>query len=136
MRAIARVLLLCACACAAALAQDYPAKPVRLIVPFPPGGGNDTIARLMGQKLAPALGQQVLVDNRPGAGGTIGAELAAKGPADGYTLFLAGVASHGINPNLRKKLPYDPVRDFHGVSLTDEFVGHRSDKFLNMGHDR
>jgi tripartite-type tricarboxylate transporter receptor subunit TctC len=98
-------------------AQDYPAKPIRLIVPFPPGGGNDTIARLMGQKLAPALGQQVLVDNRPGAGGTIGAELAAKSPPDGYTLFLAGVASHGINPNLRKQLPYDPVRDFSGVSL-------------------
>jgi len=98
-------------------AQDYPAKPIRLVVPFPPGGGNDTIARLMGQKLAPVLGQQVLVDNRPGAGGTIGAELAAKSPPDGYTLFLAGVASHGINPNLRKQLPYDPVRDFSGVSL-------------------
>jgi tripartite-type tricarboxylate transporter receptor subunit TctC len=100
-----------------ATAQDYPAKAIRLVVPFPPGGGNDTIARLLGQKLAPALGQQVLVDNRPGAGGTIGAEIAAKSPPDGYTLFLAGVASHGINPNLRKKLPYDPVRDFAGVSL-------------------
>jgi tripartite-type tricarboxylate transporter receptor subunit TctC len=98
-------------------AQEYPVKPIRIIVPFPPGGGNDTIARLMGQKLAPVLGQQVLVDNRPGAGGTIGAELAAKSPPDGYTLFLAGVASHGINPNLRKQLPYDPVRDFSGVSL-------------------
>lgn len=119
MKRSASILLLCAVAAAgsAALAQDYPAKPVRLIVPFPPGGGNDTIARLIGQKLAPVLGQQVLVDNRPGAGGTIGAELAAKAPADGYTLFLAGVASHGINPNLRKKLPYDPVRDFNGVSL-------------------
>ena len=98
-------------------AQDYPVKSIRLVVPFPPGGGNDTIARLLGQKLAPALGQQVLVDNRPGAGGTIGAEIAAKSPPDGYTLFLAGVASHGINPNLRKRLPYDPVRDFSGVSL-------------------
>jgi len=119
MKNSACVLLLCACATAGsvAVAQDYPSKPVRLIVPFPPGGGNDTIARLMGQKLAPALGQQVLVDNRPGAGGTIGADLAAKAPADGYTLFLAGVASHGINPNLQKKLPYDPVRDFAGVSL-------------------
>lgn len=98
-------------------AQEYPVKPIRLIVPFPPGGGNDTIARLMGQKLAPVLGQQVLVDNRPGAAGSIGAELAAKSPPDGYTLFLAGVASHGINPNLRRQLPYDPVRDFSGVSL-------------------
>ncbi len=112
-----------AAACAALLAhlpaqaQDYPVKALRLIVPFPPGGGNDTIARLVGQKLSQSLGQQVIVDNRPGAGGTIGAELAAKAPPDGYTLFLAGVASHGINPNLRKKLPYDPVRDFHGVSL-------------------
>jgi tripartite-type tricarboxylate transporter receptor subunit TctC len=116
MRTIAGVLL-CACAAGAVQAQDYPARPIRLIVPFPPGGGNDTIARLMGQKLDPALGRQVLVDNRPGAGGTIGAELAAKSPPDGYTLFLAGVASHGINPNLRRKLPYDAVRDFHGVSL-------------------
>jgi len=98
-------------------AQEYPVKPIRLIVPFPPGGGNDTIARFMGQKLTPVLGQQILVDNRPGAGGTIGAELATKSPPDGYTLFLAGVASHGINPNLRKKLPYHPLRDFHGVSL-------------------
>ena len=97
--------------------EGYPSRPVRLIVPFPPGGGNDTIARLMGQKLAPVLGQQMLVDNRPGAGGTIGAELAARSPPDGYTLFLAGVASHGINPNLRRQLPYDPVRDFSGVSL-------------------
>jgi tripartite-type tricarboxylate transporter receptor subunit TctC len=117
MRRYGLALLACACVAGAAPAQEYPAKPIRLIVPFPPGGGNDTIARLMGQKLAPVLGQQLLVDNRPGAGGTIGAELAAKSPPDGYTLFLAGVASHGINPNLRKKLPYDPVRDFHGVSL-------------------
>ena len=100
-----------------AQAQDYPTRALRLIVPFPPGGGNDTIARLVGQKLSQSLGQQVIVDNRPGAGGTIGTELAAKAPPDGYTLFLAGVASHGINPSLRKKLPYDPVRDFHGVSL-------------------
>jgi tripartite-type tricarboxylate transporter receptor subunit TctC len=108
---------LCALAALQAPAQDYPVKPLRLIVPFPPGGGNDTIARLIGQRLSPVLGQQVIVDNRPGAGGTIGAELAAKSPPDGYTLFLAGVASHGINPNLRKTLPYDPLRDFQGVSL-------------------
>jgi tripartite-type tricarboxylate transporter receptor subunit TctC len=98
-------------------AQSYPTKPVRFIVPFPPGGGNDTIARLVAQKLSIALGQQVIVDNKPGAGGTIGAEAAARSPADGYTMFLAGVGTHGINPNLRKKLPYDALRDFNAVSL-------------------
>jgi tripartite-type tricarboxylate transporter receptor subunit TctC len=100
-----------------AAAQVYPAKAIRFIVPFPPGGGNDTIARLVAQKLAASLGQQVIVDNRPGAGGTIGAEAAARAPGDGYTMFLAGVATHGINPNLRKKLPYDPLKDFEAVSL-------------------
>lgn len=100
-----------------AAAQAYPAKSIRFIVPFPPGGGNDTIARLIGQKLTAATGQQVLVDNRPGAGGAIGAEAAAKSPADGYTMFLAGVATHGINPNLRRKIPYDPLKDFDAVSL-------------------
>jgi tripartite-type tricarboxylate transporter receptor subunit TctC len=98
-------------------AQTYPSKPIRFIVPFPPGGGNDTIARLIGQKLTAATAQQVIVDNRPGAGGTIGAEAAAKSAADGYTMFLAGVATHGINPNLRRKLFYDPVKDFDAVSL-------------------
>ena len=100
-----------------ALAQTYPAKPVRFVVPFPPGGGNDTIARLVAQKLSAALGQQVIVDNRPGAGGTIGAEAAARSPSDGYTMFLAGVATHGINPNIRRKLPYDALKDFEAVSL-------------------
>jgi len=101
----------------ALFAQSYPAKPIRFIVPFPPGGGNDTLARLIGQKLTAATGQQVIIDNRPGAGGAIGAEAAAKSAADGYTIFLAGVATHGINPNLRKKLAYDPVKDFDAVSL-------------------
>ena len=102
---------------AAALAQDYPAKPLRFIVPFPPGGGNDTVARAIAQQMAPALGQPVVIDNRPGAGGSVGAELAAKAPADGYTLFLAGVGSHVVNPNLHAKLAYDPVRDFAPITL-------------------
>lgn len=112
-------LLACTLALAApvAHAQTFPAKPIRFIVPFPPGGGNDTIARQIGQRLTSTLGQQVPVDNRPGAGGAIGAELAAKAAPDGYTMFLAGVATHGINPNLRRKLPYDPLKDFHAVSL-------------------
>jgi tripartite-type tricarboxylate transporter receptor subunit TctC len=113
--------LLCAALLAAVVpsvhAQSYPSKPVRFIVPFPPGGGNDTIARLVAQKLSVALGQQVIVDNKPGAGGTIGAETAARSPADGYTMFLAGVGTHGINPNLRRKLPYDALKDFNAVSL-------------------
>jgi tripartite-type tricarboxylate transporter receptor subunit TctC len=114
--------LLYAAVCAAvlpvtAVAQNYPTKPLRFIVPFPPGGGNDTIARLVAQKLSAAIGQQVIVDNRPGAGGTIGAEAAARSPADGYAMFLAGVATHGINPNMRKKMPYDPLKDFEAVSL-------------------
>jgi tripartite-type tricarboxylate transporter receptor subunit TctC len=117
MRTIAGLFAAAALMPAAALAQDYPVKPIRFIVPFPPGGGNDTIARMLGQRITTSTGQQVLVDNRPGAGGTIGAEAAARAPADGYTMFLAGVATHGINPNLRRKLPYDPVKDFDAVSL-------------------
>ncbi len=100
-----------------AAAQGYPVRPIRLVVPFPPGGGNDTVARSVGFKLAAALGQQVVIDNRAGAGGIIGAEIVAKAAPDGYTLFLGGVASHGINPNLHAKLGYDPVKDFTPVSL-------------------
>jgi len=115
-------LLIAACAALASFGThaqtgNWPVKPVRFIVPFTPGGGNDTIARLVGQKLTAVIGQQVVIDNRAGAGGTIGAEAAARSAPDGYTMFLAGVATHGINPNLRAKLPYDPVRDFEPVSL-------------------
>ena len=87
-----------------AAAQEYPSRPIRFIVPFPPGGGNDTMARTIGNKLAVVLGQQFVVDNRAGAGGVIGAETAAHAAPDGYTLFLGGVASHGIVPNLQPKL--------------------------------
>jgi tripartite-type tricarboxylate transporter receptor subunit TctC len=100
-----------------AAAQEYPSRPIRFIVPFPAGGGNDTMARTIGNKLAAALGQQFVVDNRAGAGGVIGAEMAAHAAPDGYTLFLGGVASHGIVPNLQPRLGYDPVRDFAPVSL-------------------
>ena len=113
MRAFAAVLLLWS---SLAWAQ-YPTKPIHLIVPFPPGGGNDTVARAIAQQISPELGQPVVIDNRPGAGGSVGAELAAKAPADGYTLFLAGVGSHVVNPNLHAKLPYDPVKDFAPVTL-------------------
>lgn len=102
---------------ASAWARDYPVRPVRLIVPFAPGGGNDTVARALAQALGASLGQALVVDNRPGAGGIVGAELAAKAPADGYTLFLGGVGSHAVNPSLHAKLAYDPVKDFAPVAL-------------------
>lgn len=95
---------------------QYPAKPLRLIVPFPPGGGTDTLARVYGQKLGEVLGQQVLVDNRPGGGTNIGAELAAKAPPDGHTLFMGNI-SHTINVTLYSKLGYDLVKDFAPVTL-------------------
>ena len=103
--------------CAHAFAADYPARPIHLIVPFAPGGGNDTVARLVGHKLEGELGQPVVIDNRPGAGGVVGAEAAARAAADGYTLFLGGVGSHAINPNLHTNLTYDPIRDFQPISL-------------------
>jgi tripartite-type tricarboxylate transporter receptor subunit TctC len=100
-----------------ACGQSYPAKPIRLIVPQPPGGGNDTIARMMSQKLSVALKQQFAVDNRAGAGGLIGADIAAHAPPDGYTLLLGNVATLAIIPNVQKKVPYDAVKDFAPVSL-------------------
>ena len=101
----------------AANAQSYPTKPIRLIVPQPPGGGNDLIARMISQKLSVALKQQVAVDNRAGAGGLIGAEIAAKAPPDGYTLFLGNVATLAIIPNVQAKAPYDPIKDFAPIGL-------------------
>ena len=98
-------------------ALTYPTKSIRLIVPLAPGGGNDTIARLIGQKITPALGQQVVVDNRAGAGGLIGAELVLKAPPDGYTLLLANAALMSIVPHAQKKALYDPVKDFAPVCL-------------------
>ena len=100
-----------------ACAQEYPRKAIRLIVPFAPGGGNDTVARAIAQSAGASLGQPVVVDNRAGAGGMLGAELAARAPPDGYTLFLGGVGSHAVNPNLHAKLPYDPVKDFAPITL-------------------
>jgi tripartite-type tricarboxylate transporter receptor subunit TctC len=94
----------------------FPTKPVRIIVPFAPGGGTDSLARLLGNKLAEALGQTFVVDNRPGAGGTIGSELAAKASADGHTLLMVN-AGHVINPNLYKTLPYDTIRSFSPIAL-------------------
>jgi tripartite-type tricarboxylate transporter receptor subunit TctC len=97
-------------------AQDYPGRPIRLIVTVPPGGAADFIARLVGGKVSEALGQPVLVENRGGAGGTIAADAVAKAAPDGYTLLQNSITTHGVGPHLYSKLPYDPVRDFAAVS--------------------
>src|SRR5438132_1774938 len=95
-----------------AWSQPYPSKPIRFIAPFPPGGSTDVLCRLLGQKLAELGGQPVVVENRSGAGGTIGHEYAAKQPADGHTLLLSGVSGLSISPHLFKRLGYDPEKDF------------------------
>ena len=101
----------------AAMAQSaYPTKAIRFIVPFPPGGGTDIGTRIIAQKLSERLGQQVAVDNRGGAAGIIGTELAAKAPPDGYTLMMGNIGTHAINVSLYSKLPYDPVRDFAPIT--------------------
>jgi tripartite-type tricarboxylate transporter receptor subunit TctC len=99
----------------AAAAQDYPNRPVRLIIPFPPGGSNDVVGRMIGTQLAERLGKQVVVDNRAGAGGVVGTELAANAPKDGYTLLIVSIA-HAVNPWLYK-LPYDPIKAFTPISV-------------------
>lgn len=98
-------------------ASEYPIKSIRLIAPFPPGGGNDTMARAIGAKLTEAWGQQVIVDNRAGANGIVACEILVAAPADGYTLLMANVGTNAINPALYKKLPYDPIKAFAPVSL-------------------
>jgi tripartite-type tricarboxylate transporter receptor subunit TctC len=95
----------------------YPVRPVRLIVPYPPGGGNDTLARLFGQKLTESWGQQIVIDNRPGAGTLIGTQLAARAAPDGYTLLLSSIATHAVAPNLYRNPGYDPLKDFTPVTL-------------------
>ncbi len=116
---ICRVLLGLACAMASAVlqAQAYPNKPIRLVVPFPAGGTTDIVARDIAGQLGKALGQTVVVDNKPGAGGNIGADAVAKSAADGYTLLMGTVGTHAINVSLYAKMPYDAVKDFAPVSL-------------------
>jgi tripartite-type tricarboxylate transporter receptor subunit TctC len=97
--------------------SDYPGKPIRLVLGFPPGGISDVLARAIGAKLYTAMGQQVLVDNRAGAGTTIASDLVAKSPPDGYTLFMQDITTHAINASLYRKLPYDSIRDFTPVAL-------------------
>lgn len=118
------MLVLCvACAAApcAVSAQGYPVKPVRIINPFSPGGSLDLVARLLAKSLTSDLGQQFIVENRPGAGGAIGIELVAKSPADGYTLLMVQ-SSITVNPSLQRKIAYDPVKDFEPISKVSSYM--------------
>src|SRR3954451_2121029 len=98
-------------------AADYPSQTIKMVVPFPPGGGVDVVARVIAPRLSELLGQSVIVENRPGAGASIGAAYVAQAPKDGYTLLLGTASTHGTNPNVYTKLAYDPVRDFVPVAL-------------------
>lgn len=102
---------------AAAKEASYPARPIRTILPNPAGGANDTVARIVTQKMTGILGQQMVVDNRGGAGGAIGAEIAARATPDGYTVLIATFATHTMVPHLQKRIAYDPLRDFVSVAL-------------------
>lgn len=125
-----------AAATAPAGAEGYPTRPVRFVVPFAPGGSTDTLARTIGVKLAGALGQQVVVDNRPGANGDIGMMIVAKAPPDGHTIVLGYIANLAIAPSLYAKMPYDPVKDFAPVtqlaSSPNVLVAHPSVPAANL----
>ncbi len=119
IRALSTLALATAAALSATpvLAQNYPSKSIRFILPYPPGGGSDTIARPVARKMTENTGQQVVVDNRGGAGGNIGMEAAARSAPDGYTIVMGLTAQLAVNPGLYQKIPYDPVRDFEPVTL-------------------
>jgi tripartite-type tricarboxylate transporter receptor subunit TctC len=101
-----------------AVAQQYPTKPLRIVVTLGPGSAGDMLSRLLADPVGKGLGQQVIVDNRPGAGGNVAAQIVAKSPPDGYTLFLTTISTHGINPTLYATLPFDPVKDFAPITLS------------------
>jgi tripartite-type tricarboxylate transporter receptor subunit TctC len=101
----------------AAVAQPFPSKPVKLVIPFPPGGSLDNVGRLLAQKISESWGQQVVIENKPGAGGNIGADAVAKSPADGYTVVMGALSTHAVNPSLYRTMPYDAVKDFAPISL-------------------
>lgn len=107
----------------AACAQAWPTKQIRMVIPFPPGGFSDVFGRILAEKFGTAFGQSVIVENRPGAGGNIGADVVAKSPGDGHTLVMGTVGTHAINATLFSKLPYDPVKDFAAVAFVVEAEG-------------
>ena len=109
--------LVLAAAALVASAQDFPVKPIRLIVPFGPGGTTDILSRVIGERLGERFGQQVLIDNRPGAGGNIAAEITARATPDGYTIFLGSMGTQSINISIYPKLAFDPIKDFAPISL-------------------
>ena len=121
---VCTVLIFCGMSAALPAAAAYPEKTLRLVVPFPPGGGNDILARTLGQRLSEVVSQQVVVDNRGGAGGALGATIAAQANPDGYTIFLGSVGNLAQTPALKEKLPYHPLRDFAPVALvaTSSFI--------------
>jgi tripartite-type tricarboxylate transporter receptor subunit TctC len=123
-------------AATAGAAPAYPTKPIRFVVPFAPGGSTDTLGRVLGQKLAESMGQQVVIDNRTGANGNIGMEIVAKAPPDGHTIVLGYIANVAIGPSLYEKLPFDPVKDYEHVTLIatspNVLVAHPSLKASNM----
>ena len=111
------LLLLCAALAPIASAQTFPSKPVKLVIPFPPGGSLDNVGRLLAQKIGESWGQPVVIENRPGAGGNIGADAVAKSPPDGYTVVMGALSTHAVNPSLYATMPYDAVKDFSPLSL-------------------
>ena len=118
---IASIFAACAAISTPLAAQDFPSRPLKLVVPQPPGGGFDTVARQLADKLGPLLGQSVVVENRPGAGTLVGTESVARAPADGYTLLLGGLSNIALNPGLYPKLSYDPQKDFVPVGLAVKY---------------
>src|SRR4051812_16988848 len=114
---IAGMGMLAAAVSAPSIAQNYPTKPIRIVIAQAPGSATDVISRIVGNRLGEALGQSMIVDARPGAGGVLGTEIAARAPADGYTLFMGNNSTHGSNPALYAKLPYDAIKDFAPIIL-------------------
>ena len=116
LAACTALVVLAALAPETAQAQAFPSKPVKLVIPFPPGGSLDNVGRLLAQKISESWGQTIVVENRPGAGGNVGADAVAKSPADGYTVVMGALSTHAVNPSLYPKMPYDAVKDFAPIS--------------------